>query len=371
VKIGVIHPVTGPLAEPGQACRLGAQMAAEAISGAGGIKSLGGAKLELLLGDTQSKPDIGRAEAERVVNQGAQLLMGSFDSGSTAPMVPVTQQRHVPFMVDIAAADPITTNVAKAVKDGQQKVQYVYRNFPTGSTFGKKAVQYFRKRRIEMMGIGGPGGPGLSFWPRPQDDLRVARSLSGRRRGRLGAALSGPAPAPADAGDDRAPRARATGARLRRGPNPGLNSCGGSIRSVCRWPPFSAPSATWASRTYRVAASEPRAPSSSACLRSRTPAAPCRSTSRRQGKPAHLLQYTALDDCTRFRVLRLSREQKQLSSLAFFEQVRQSFPFPIRKVQTDHGTEFSLDFVLGVEQAGIRHRCIQPRAHRSSSASTR
>ena len=58
--------------------------------------------------------------------------MGSFDSGSTAAMVPVAQQRRVPFLVDIAAADPITANVAKAVKDGQQKVQYVYRNFPTG-----------------------------------------------------------------------------------------------------------------------------------------------------------------------------------------------------------------------------------------------
>src|SRR5215470_3493375 len=142
-KIGVVHPVTGPLAEPGQACRLGAQMAADTINASGGIKALGGAKLELILGDTQSKPDVGRTEAERVINQGAQLLMGSFDSGSTAAIVPVAQQRHVPFLVDIAAADPITANVAKAVKDGQQKVQYVYRNFPTGSSFGKKAVQYF------------------------------------------------------------------------------------------------------------------------------------------------------------------------------------------------------------------------------------
>jgi branched-chain amino acid transport system substrate-binding protein len=58
-------------------------------------------------------------------------------------MVPVAQQRRVPFLVDIAAADPITANVAKAVKEGQQKVQYVYRNFPTGSSFGRKAVQYF------------------------------------------------------------------------------------------------------------------------------------------------------------------------------------------------------------------------------------
>jgi branched-chain amino acid transport system substrate-binding protein len=142
-KVGVVHPVTGPLAEPGQACRLGAQMAADAINAAGGIKALGGAKLELIFGDTQTKPDVGRTEAERVVNQGAQMLLGSFDSGSTAAMVPVAQQKRVPLLVDIAAADPITANVAKAVKEGQQKVQYVYRNFPTGSTFGRLAVQYF------------------------------------------------------------------------------------------------------------------------------------------------------------------------------------------------------------------------------------
>ncbi len=142
-KVGVIHPVTGPLAEPGQACRLGAQMAADAINAAGGIKSLGGMKLDLLMGDTQTKPDVGRTEAERVINQGAQMLMGSFDSGSTQAMVPVAQQRRIPFLVDIAAADPITANVAKAVKEGQQKVQYVYRNFPTGSSFGRRAVQYF------------------------------------------------------------------------------------------------------------------------------------------------------------------------------------------------------------------------------------
>ena len=72
-------------------------------------------------------------------------------------------------------------------------------------------------------------------------------------------------------------------------------------------------------------------------------------------------QYTALDDCTRLRVLRLSREQNQRSSLAFLEHVRQRFPFPIHKVQTDHGTEFSLDFVLAVEHAGMRHRYIKPR----------
>jgi branched-chain amino acid transport system substrate-binding protein len=145
VKIGVIHTVTGPLAEPGQACRLGAQMAADAINAAGGIKSMGGAKLELILGDTQSKPEVARTEAERVINAGAQMLMGPFSSGDAAAMVPVVQQRRVPFLVDIAAADPITANVAKAVREGQQKVQYVYRNFPTGTMFGQRAVQFMNE----------------------------------------------------------------------------------------------------------------------------------------------------------------------------------------------------------------------------------
>jgi branched-chain amino acid transport system substrate-binding protein len=145
VKIGTIHTVTGPLAEPGQACRVGAQMAVDAINGAGGIKSMGGAKLELVLGDTQTKADVARTEAERVINQGAQLLLGPFNSADAAAMVPVAQQRRIPFLVDIAAADPITANVAKSVKEGQQKVQYVYRNFPTGSSFGRRAVQYYNE----------------------------------------------------------------------------------------------------------------------------------------------------------------------------------------------------------------------------------
>jgi branched-chain amino acid transport system substrate-binding protein len=142
VKIGVIHPVTGPLAEPGQACRLGAQMAADAINAAGGIKALGGARLELLLGDTQTRQEVARAEAERVINAGAQMLMGTFNSADTAAIVPVAQQRRIPFLVDLSAADPITANVAKSVKEGQQKLQYVYRNFPTGAMFGQRAVQF-------------------------------------------------------------------------------------------------------------------------------------------------------------------------------------------------------------------------------------
>jgi transposase len=74
-----------------------------------------------------------------------------------------------------------------------------------------------------------------------------------------------------------------------------------------------------------------------------------------------VFQYTALDDCTRLRVLRLFPRQNQWASLQFLTDVREAMPFPIRKIQCDNGAEFPLAFRLAVEHAGIRHRYIRPR----------
>ena len=73
VKIGVLHPVTGALAYSGQQCRMGALMAIEDINKAGGIKSLGGAKIEAMLGDAQSSPQAGTAEIEKMNDRPAWL----------------------------------------------------------------------------------------------------------------------------------------------------------------------------------------------------------------------------------------------------------------------------------------------------------
>ena len=72
-------------------------------------------------------------------------------------------------------------------------------------------------------------------------------------------------------------------------------------------------------------------------------------------------QYTALDDCTRYRVLRLYRQLNQVSSVAFLAELRRAFPFPIRKLQSDNGAEFPFAFALSVAEAGIKHRYIRPR----------
>jgi transposase InsO family protein len=74
-----------------------------------------------------------------------------------------------------------------------------------------------------------------------------------------------------------------------------------------------------------------------------------------------VFQYTALDDCTRLRVLRLYPRLNQHSSLHFLGEIRRALPFPIKKLQCDNGTEFPLAFKLAVEAAGIKHRYIKPR----------
>jgi transposase InsO family protein len=74
-----------------------------------------------------------------------------------------------------------------------------------------------------------------------------------------------------------------------------------------------------------------------------------------------VFQYTALDDCTRFRVLRLYRRLHHGTSLAFLAELRDALPFRIRRLQCDNGREFPLEFALAVEAAGIQHRYIRPR----------
>src|SRR5574338_130604 len=72
-------------------------------------------------------------------------------------------------------------------------------------------------------------------------------------------------------------------------------------------------------------------------------------------------QYTAIDDGTRYRILRLYPQKNQQTSHSFFTTLHTTLPFPIRKLQVDNGTEFPLAFALTVQQAGMRLRYIKPR----------
>jgi branched-chain amino acid transport system substrate-binding protein len=59
VKVGNIEPLSGPSASVGQQGKCARDLAVEEINAAGGIKSLGGAKIEMVYADSESKPEKG------------------------------------------------------------------------------------------------------------------------------------------------------------------------------------------------------------------------------------------------------------------------------------------------------------------------
>src|ERR1700690_951189 len=88
VKLGLLHPVTGALSYSGQQGRIGATMAVDEINAAGGIKALGGAKIEPILGDAQSTPDGGTAEVEKMNAAEASCIVGGYGSPTFLPPTP-------------------------------------------------------------------------------------------------------------------------------------------------------------------------------------------------------------------------------------------------------------------------------------------
>ena len=107
VKVGVLHPVTGSLAYSGQQCRMGALMAIEDINNSGGIKSLGGAKIEAMLGDAQSQPQAGVAEVEKMNEAGVSAVVGAFASAICLATTQAAAKYNLPHVVDVGVADQI------------------------------------------------------------------------------------------------------------------------------------------------------------------------------------------------------------------------------------------------------------------------
>ena len=107
LRVGVLHPVTGALAYSGQQCREGALMAIEDINKAGGIKSLGGAKIEPLLGDAQSSPAGGTAEVEKMNEAGVSAIVGAYASAICLATTQAAAKYNLPHVVDVGVADQI------------------------------------------------------------------------------------------------------------------------------------------------------------------------------------------------------------------------------------------------------------------------
>jgi branched-chain amino acid transport system substrate-binding protein len=115
IKIGLLQPITGAFANDGDLAKIGAEYAIKEINDAGGIKALGGAKLELIVGDSRSNAEAGAQATEQLQADGAAIVVGGFASGIAMTATQAAARYEMPFVIDCAVSDALMTRNLKNV----------------------------------------------------------------------------------------------------------------------------------------------------------------------------------------------------------------------------------------------------------------
>jgi branched-chain amino acid transport system substrate-binding protein len=151
VNIGVIQPLSGANAQFGINSRNGIELVADEINAAGGIKALGGAKINLVVSDATSNPTTASAAARRLVAQNeVTAILGAYDSSLTLAVSEVTARADIPLLT-MSFADEITGRglegvfqvTSKASVTGRAQVNYTLAIAEAaGSKIEKIAIMY-------------------------------------------------------------------------------------------------------------------------------------------------------------------------------------------------------------------------------------
>lgn len=129
MKVGVMSPTTGILAAAGQAAQRGFELASEML------KQSGGPPIELLFVDTESRAETGRVAAEKLIRDGAVVLIGAIDSGATIAACQVAESAKLPLVVNVGAAPQIT----------ERGYTQIFRNFMPSTELIAQAVERIRE----------------------------------------------------------------------------------------------------------------------------------------------------------------------------------------------------------------------------------
>jgi branched-chain amino acid transport system substrate-binding protein len=106
VKIGVIQPLSGPVAASGSYVRMGAEIARDWINAHGGVL---GRKVELVIEDNKSDPKEAASAAEKlIVRDKVPAIMGAWGSSMTLAAMPKLEEYGVPMVVETSSAASIT-----------------------------------------------------------------------------------------------------------------------------------------------------------------------------------------------------------------------------------------------------------------------
>lgn len=135
IKIAAFYNMSGANADTGVRDKEGTDLAVEDINAAGGIKALGGRKLEVVYGDTLSDVSQAKAVTERVLaDSDIVAAVGVGGSAYAAPQLPILEKNKIPYVL-FGTADSLT----------EQGYQYIFRLTSYGGEnglFGKAQVQF-------------------------------------------------------------------------------------------------------------------------------------------------------------------------------------------------------------------------------------
>jgi branched-chain amino acid transport system substrate-binding protein len=120
VRIGVLYPLTGPTAQAGSDVLAAAKTAADIVNNrhdldlplarTEGLPNLGGAKVTFVVADHQGKPEIGRAEAERLItSEKVVALYGAYHSSVTAAASNVAERMQIPYVTGESSSPKLHT----------------------------------------------------------------------------------------------------------------------------------------------------------------------------------------------------------------------------------------------------------------------
>jgi branched-chain amino acid transport system substrate-binding protein len=116
VEVGVIVPLSGLYARPGQVMRMGAEMGVEDINAQGGVKALAGANMKLVIIDCGDTTEKAKNAAQRMVAEETNLVAatGAYLSSFTLAVTEVTERAHLPVLT-LSYSDLITARGFKYV----------------------------------------------------------------------------------------------------------------------------------------------------------------------------------------------------------------------------------------------------------------
>jgi branched-chain amino acid transport system substrate-binding protein len=144
IKLGLLLPLTGPMSTLGELNKRGFDLALDKINKEGGIKSLGGAKIEFVIGDSESDPKVAASETEKLITlHKVPIVTGSYASALCFTASAIAERNKTPFWEVSATADKIT----------EQGFKYVFRTIANGSDFAGTAIHFLNALKYKKIAI--------------------------------------------------------------------------------------------------------------------------------------------------------------------------------------------------------------------------